>query len=125
MLKVYTILQTYWKPKGTPRHTIYHYSMVKFTKDKDNIEKYDSLVITPYIIQMKVTYKIKYHLNKINGINSHVILQEICVGGTQNQVGTGRAQRTVLPILTGVSYLKTVMVDVKQPNRLYNHSYLY
>ena len=74
---------------------------------------------------MKVTYKIKYHLNKINGINSHVILQEICVGGTQNQGGTGRAQRTVLPILTGVSYLMAVMGDVQQSNRLYNQSYLY
>ena len=57
MLNTYRILNPDWLMLEIPENYIYHDSMEKYIEDRDNIEKYDFLMITPYIIHLK------YHLN--------------------------------------------------------------
>ena len=53
MLNTYRILNPDWLMLEIPENYIYHDSMEKYIEDRDNIEKYDFLMITPYIIHSK------------------------------------------------------------------------
>ena len=53
MLNIHKICKLDWKMTEIHGQNIYHYTMDKYTKDKDNTENYDFLEMTHYIIHTK------------------------------------------------------------------------
>ena len=50
MLNTYIVLKPDWKTPGIPGQYIYHCTISKSIKYRDNVEKYDFLFITIYVI---------------------------------------------------------------------------